>query len=32
MSKPTKRKLKIECLIACNCNWGCLCSTHLPHI
>lgn len=26
MSKPVKWKLKIEHLMACNCNWGCPCS------
>ena len=30
MSKPTKWKLKIEQLMACNCNWGCPCSFESP--
>ncbi|MBI4760209.1 MAG: DUF1326 domain-containing protein [Chloroflexota bacterium] len=30
MSKPVKWKLKIEHLMACNCNWGCPCSFNAP--
>jgi len=30
MSKPIKWKLKIEHLMACNCNWGCPCSFDAP--
>ena len=30
MSKPTKWKLKVEFLMACNCNWGCPCSFESP--
>jgi hypothetical protein len=30
VSKPTKWKLKIEFLMACNCNWGCPCSFESP--
>lgn len=29
-SKPIKWKLKIEHLMACNCNWGCPCSFNAP--
>lgn len=30
MSKPVKWKLKVEHLMACNCNWGCPCSFEAP--
>ncbi len=30
MSKPIKWKLKVEHLMACNCNWGCPCSFESP--
>jgi len=30
MSKPAKWKIKIEHLMACNCNWGCPCSFNSP--
>ncbi len=30
MSKPIKWKLKVELLMACNCNWGCPCSFESP--
>lgn len=30
MSKPATWKLKIEHLMACNCNWGCPCSFEAP--
>ena len=30
MSKPTKWRLEVEHLMACNCNWGCPCSFESP--
>jgi hypothetical protein len=30
VSKPIKWKLKVEHLMACNCNWGCPCSFESP--
>ncbi|MGH2544702.1 MAG: DUF1326 domain-containing protein, partial [Ardenticatenaceae bacterium] len=30
MSKPIRWKLRVEHLMACNCNWGCPCAFNAP--
>ncbi len=30
MNRPTKWKLRVQSLMACNCNWGCPCSFESP--